>query len=99
MGSEIKANFTKKWFLVYLVGQVLIIFIFLAGIANSFAYTLRISWTETLFSPLVQRLDEQNERINHLERIVHEKLSHPDDQTCNTPGGDALPPALCTSPG
>merc|ERR1712086_76410 len=89
--SEIKANFTKKWFLVYLVGQVLIIFIFLAGIANSFAYTLRISWTETLFSPLVQRLDEQNERINHLERIVHEKLSHPDDQTCNTPGGSPLP--------
>eukprot|EP00658_Telonema_sp_P-2_P037616 TRINITY_DN2704_c0_g1_i3.p1 TRINITY_DN2704_c0_g1~~TRINITY_DN2704_c0_g1_i3.p1 ORF type:complete len:406 (+),score=85.93 TRINITY_DN2704_c0_g1_i3:220-1437(+) len=65
--NTIKRNFTKKWFMVYLVGQGIVIFILLATVANSFAYRLRVSWTNSLFSPLVDKMLVQEARLLQLE--------------------------------
>lgn len=65
--ESIKANFQKKWFLVYLCTQLGIIIIMLACIANSPVYQLRKHWTFSLFAPLVDKIKAQEERLLHLE--------------------------------
>lgn len=64
---EMRHRFKNEWVIAYLVSQVVVVLVLLAGVASTVVHRLKNQAIESVLSPLFHRLEEQDHRISELE--------------------------------